>query len=74
MSAQVVDLSERRRVRELANTLADMANGRVEDLVSLQHLMIDHPGLAHELVRQVFTGKLSLARAADIARRWLAIH
>ena len=72
MSAQVVDLSERRRVRELANTLVDMANGRAEDLVSLQQLMSSHPRLAHRLVRQVFTGNLTLALAANIARRWLA--
>ena len=70
----MVDLAERRRVRELANTLLDMANGRAEDLVSLQQLMNGHPRLAHRLVRQVFTGNLTLEVAAGIARRWLTMQ
>jgi len=74
VSAQVVDLAERRRVRALANTLVDMANGRAEDLVSLQQLMNSHPGLALRLVREVMPGRLTLELAADIARRWLASH
>ena len=70
MSAKIVDLAERRRVRELADALADLAKGRVDELVLLQQLMDEHPGLAHELVRQVLAGERSLGEAAGIARRW----
>ena len=71
MSAQIVDLAERRRVRDLAKLLADLAQGRVDDLVVLQHLMVDHPDLAQTLVRRTLAGELTLAEAAYIARRWL---
>ena len=72
MSAVIVDFEERRRVRELASALAAMAKGRGGDLVAIQHLMIDEPGLAHALVRLVLTGQTTLPHAAAIARRWLA--
>ncbi len=70
MSAQIVNLAEHRRVRELANALADMANGRADDLIVLQHLMTDDPDFAQALVRRLFAGRLTLPQAASIARRW----
>lgn len=69
MSAQIVDLAERRRVRELADALAAMAHGRVEDLIALQHLMLDHPDECHDLLRQVVYGHTTLAEAARAARQ-----
>ncbi len=71
MSAQIVDLGQHRRVRELAAALAGMAEGRVEDLISLQHLMIDQPDVGETLLRQVLSGRTSLAAAARTARRLL---
>ncbi|MCC7120498.1 MAG: hypothetical protein IT493_02980 [Gammaproteobacteria bacterium] len=70
MSADIVDLDEHRRVRQMADTLAGLAVDRPGDLIVLQHLMADNPGLATELVRRVFAGDASLGRAAAIARRW----
>ncbi len=71
MSAQIVDLSEHRRVRELAAALAGMAEGRVEDLIVMQHLMIDQPDVGETLLRQVLSGRTSLSAAARAARRLL---
>lgn len=71
MSAQIVDLAQHRRVRELAAALAGMAEGRVEDLISLQHLMMDQPDVGETLLRRVLSGRTSLAAAARTARRML---
>jgi len=71
VSAQIVDLSEHRRVRELAAALAGMAEGRVEDLIVMQHLMIDQPDVGETLLRKVLSGRTSLAAAARAARRLL---